>query len=216
MKPKFSLLAFSLLLVAGLAVLSAGAQAKEFRAQLRLKAGESYTAYVASDTNTVQTVQGNQLAVRQSMTLGYTYDVLDVDASGVTSLNMTINSVQFKVESPQGRLEWSSAAGQPSSPPPAAAAALSAFVGATISMKLSPEGRVLEVSGLDAIYDRMLTAMNPPDEATKSMMKKVLSEQFGDNAINGMMQDISEAYLGRTVNVGDSWPVKMTIAMGFR
>lgn len=202
------------LLVVMMAALGSQVAATEFRPQLRLEAGKTYTAYVSSDTLTSLSIQGQSLVTRQLMEMAYTYDVIAIDASGAAAVEMTFDKMRVKMEGPQGNFAWSGSVDQAQLPPPPPLAGLAAMVGATLTMKLTPDGRTSELQGLDALYNRMIEGMPLPAEVSREEFRQSLIDQFGDDAMGGALQNLSGAYPDHPINIGDSWPMNLTMSKG--
>jgi len=181
--------------------------------RLRLKEGESYRQRMTTDQKISQTIQGQQLDMAQKMGMEFTYDVLKVNADGTARVKVTYTGVLFEQDGPMGKIRYDSA-----NPPETVhplAQGFAALVGQGFSMEFTPEGKVTNVEGVDAMLKHMLANMDLPDEATKADLEKKLTEQFGDQAMKEMMENMMATYPDGPVGLEDSWSKKIVVSKGF-
>jgi hypothetical protein len=180
--------------------------------QLRLEKGKTYTIRVVTDQKISQTVQGQQQDIKQTIEIKYTFDVEDVDSDGNTTVKVTYQSIRFSQVGPRGEVEYDSSNPSPNIPPEATG--LATLVGKSITVKLTPNGQVKEIKGVDEMIASMIKELNIPEDM-KSSMEKSLKEQFGDEALKEMMESNVIEYPKKSVASGDTWSNKVTVSKGF-
>jgi len=200
----------SLVVAVTLAVFAAGC-ANKVRLMVRLNEGDAYHLQVAMDQKITQTIKGQTQTMDQRMTFGYDLDVEEVDAEGNSWVNMTYRSLAVAIDGPMGKIEYDSA--NPPKELPPFMKGFAAMVGAGLSMKLTPAGRVTEVKGMDKMWRRVLEGV--PDGPMKEGMAKSMKNQFGDSALRDIMRNGMVVFPDEPVGVGDSWRRKTAVKKGF-
>jgi hypothetical protein len=180
---------------------------------LRLKEGQTYKTNFVSDQTIKQTIQGQQLDMKQTMGFIYSFAVQKVDSQGTADCRVVYESVLFKQEGPTGPTEYDSA--NPPETVPAQAKPFAALVGQGFTMRVGSTGKVTEVKGADAIMDKVLQAVEIPEGAMRDTMREQLKGQFGDDAARAQMEQVLAIYPDKPVGVGDSWTRKIAIATGY-
>lgn len=209
-KALFAVLA--ILLVVSL-VAACGPDTGKADLRLRLKKGETYNLRMTADQKISQTIQGQKQDIAQTIGMGYTFSVVDVEADGTASVKVTYQSVVYKQDSPLGKFEYDST--KPGTTVPDAAKGFSALVGQGFSMKISPTGTVKDVQGVDAMLTQMIAKLDLPAGPTKDALAKSLRDQFGDQALKDSMASTMNIYPDKAVGVGESWSRKIVISTGF-
>jgi hypothetical protein len=89
------------------------------------------------------------------------------------------------------------------------------LIGKSFNIKLGEYGRVKQVIGMDEVVNRIFTEMNIKDEKEKEEIKKVMKEQFGDEAITKRVERITAVYPNKDVKGGENWKEKRDISTQF-
>jgi len=190
-----------------------GKSPEKVRLRIRLEPGKSYVLRFVTDQDISQTMMNRQQNMKQTMDMTMTYDVRGVDDAGVADVKVAYSAIRFKQSGPMGTVEYDSA--KPPKTLPPQARAFSALVGQSITMKLSPRGRISDIQGAGALIDKIFKSMNPPKGRMSTMVRKGLKEQFGEESMKDMMQQMMALYPEKPVGVGDSWSSTMTVSKGF-
>jgi hypothetical protein len=201
------------LLVAVLLCAPARAQDGKLELRLRLKQGETYRVRTTVDQRINQTTGPNQQATEQTIGLGYSVAVKEVDGAGNMKVTTRYDSILFRQKGPSGAVEYDSQAEGKQVPP--AAKAFAALTGLEYGATLTPTGQVKAVEGLDAMLAEMVRKLELPDGPTKAAVQKVLAEQFGEDAMKRNVQSLFALYPEQPVAVGDSWQRKVVVTRGF-
>lgn len=191
---------------------SAPAQDK-VQLRLQLKKGQSYQQEMVTDQKISQTIQGRLLDMRQTIGMGFTYDVKDVRADGTAVVKVAYHSALLKQKGPMGTIQYDSK--NPPETVPAMAQGFAALVGQGFTMELTPEGTVTKVEGVDEMLAHIMKSIKAPDESIRATMEKKMKEQFGDEALKEIMEKMMAIYPDKPVGVGDSWRRKIVISKGF-
>jgi len=83
------------------------------------------------------------------------------------------------------------------------------------TVTLAPDGKVTAVEGLDAMFAELLRKLELADGPTKAAVQKVLTEQFGQEAMKQNLQSMFAMYPRMPVAVGESWQSRAVVSKGF-
>jgi hypothetical protein len=165
------------------------------------------------DQEIVQWLQGNETEMLQIIGMGETFKVTDVDDEGAMTIKASFGPVYMKVEGPQGTFEYDSE--DPPDEVPLPAQGMAALVGCSFTVKFTPEGKIEELTGVDEMFDKIIEAIELPDEQMKDQMIEDMKKQFGGDALKEMMENMTAIFPDEPVGVGDFWKQKMAITRGF-
>lgn len=129
--------------------------------------------------------QGQQIKGKTNMGFDISAEVADVADNGELTMKMTYDRVRMLVSMGPVQLDFDSADPDKGGNNPASAA-LAAMVGKTITVKMTPQGKVLDIEGLDQLG---------PQGAGFSKLFDQMFNYFPD----------------KPVGVGDSWEGKMKL-----
>jgi hypothetical protein len=210
---KHTLTALALLTLLALLIPSDALGTKEtVDLRFQFEEGETYALKMTMEQDVVMWINGNEQETHQTMVVTQVFDVKEVHFDGSATIEVTFDHMAMKAESPQGVFEYDSE--DPPDEVPLQAKGFAAMVGETFTMRITPEGRVTEVSGIDELYDRMLEDLELPEEM-KKMLGEQMKRQFGNEAIKGMVENFTAVLPPEPVAVGDSWSNEITLTAGF-
>ena len=204
-------LVFVLLTLAGAD--RAAAQDGKLTLRLRLKQGETYRLNTVVEQRISQTGGATPQVTEQRFAVGYAMAVEAVDAAGAMTLATKYESVAFGQKGPAGAVEYDSAKEPKVMPPPARPFA--ALVGLGFTSTVTPTGKVTAVGGLDAMFESMLKKLDLPEGPARANVRKVLTEQFGEEAMKQNLQNLFAFYPDAPVAVGDTWQRRVVVSKGF-
>ncbi len=178
--------------------------------QLNLQEGQVLGLRTTAKQVISETVMGMTIMMTQTIGMGYSYDVQEVDAArGTTWVKVTYDWVLYKIQSEFVTIEYDS--DNPPDPMPAEAQVFEALVGANFRMNVDRFGRILETEGVDDMVQTMLDNMGLPAGPTRDQAEQQLAEQYGDEAMKGQMENNLVRYPLHPVAVGDSWSHTSTV-----
>ena len=200
-------LAAFVVLVSG--VCTAGA-ADKIQYRLKLKTGEKYFIKNVNDQKITQSFMGQTQTTEQTMGFGLDMDVAAVDAAGNMDVVQKYSWVTFKQKGPMGDVVYDSA--KPSGPVPAAAQSFAALLGESMTLKITPQGQVLEVGGLKKMRENVAKKL-PAEQREQALaaLERFLSEPM----VKELTQNSMAMYPEEPVGVGDSWARKVVLSQGF-
>ena len=79
-----------------------------------------------------------------------------------------------------------------------------AIKGQSFNMKVSPEGKIIEVTGMREMAEKMIASMNLGEEF-KTTIQQSFDQQFNDASMKEQFERAFFIFPGKEVKVGDSW-----------
>jgi len=189
------------------------AQEPPINLRLHFTKGEAHQMNVTLDQTIGQTIQGRHQETRQTIGVVYTFAVEDVDAHGVATLSVHYDSVSFHAKTPAGTVDYDSS--QPPGMVPPMASGLAALVGQGYSLKTSPEGKVIQVIGLEDLLKSVLGKLNVPEGPARAAAEKALRQQINEQNMRANLQSIFAPFPDGPVTTGQSWSRKSEVSLGF-
>lgn len=175
-------------------------------------AGKKYLQTVHTVAKTSQTIDKKRMDMTQDMTLGMVLNFKDVVAEGAANVELAYRSVQMTMHIKNDAIQTDTTYDSQHPPKKAdpATAPLAALVGLKFQMKMSPEGKLLNIQGLDAMRNRLIKAMNVPPGNARATFEAMMKKQLSDEAMRKMIEKNSgftntDIYPGKPVALGESW-----------
>ena len=204
MRKRLPLLLICLLLTALFSACS-----KPVDLKLRLQPGDKRVIEITNDLTTTVTAMGNTQTQPQKGVQRYTYEVQEVDATGVAKVKVTTDM--------GGMMEqFGGGMGGDMGPMGDSFGQIGEI---TLSMKLAPDGTVQSVEGMDVVADKVVTVLKDtmqkqmgslPPEALANMgdmnsMFDGVKKMMGDEAMKKQMQGMTGFYPDQPVSLGSTW-----------
>jgi hypothetical protein len=199
------------LVALGLNLSAAGPGAGEkLDLRLHLQKGESYNLREINDQNIAQTIQGYKHDRTNWTRSEYRFDVEYVDPDGTASVKTTFSSCALKLDGPDGTFEYDSA--NPTEVENPILKFCAALIGKDFRMKITPLGRVREVTGIEAETTRILEGIYQLEYPQNAVTRAFLKNQFADQAIREKMSVMFANYPDHPVSIGDSWTGRSVVS----
>jgi len=178
--------------------------------QPRFEEGSSYAVETTMDQTMNMVVMGRSLEVDQQQSMVHRYDVRDRAADGTITLDYTTTRVRGETSMPaMGRSmsydsEDTTASGQAGR----MSRRMRSMTGHTISARLSPQGSVRAVTGVEALLDSLAAVEQDSTQA------QVLRRMMGPDAVRQQLNLSFGVYPDRPVSVGDTWTDESAVRLG--
>lgn len=205
--------AAALVLVMAVAMAGLTAAPDQLTLRLRLEKGRTYGAKMISAQKVTQSLMGQDQVIIQTVGFGYRLEVTAVDPAGVMTVQCTYDSCRFKQEGPLGAVEYDSA-----NPPewiPETAQGFAALVGLGFTVRLEPNGRTVDLAGLDTMIARMLDRMGLSEQTDKDQIAQTLKTQYGSESMKRSLGNIFIQYPEQPLGAGASWTREVRVTEGF-
>ena len=136
--------------------------------------------------------------------------VNELGPDGAATLDYRFESARWEMKSPMFTMIYDSASPETSGAgiPAPMKDVLSAMIGQSLIVVVSPQGEVRKVEGADALFDKMIKSL-PPNPAMAPMMQ-ALRNSFSNE---GMRTTLSQSYTqfpDRSLKPGDTWQSAVT------
>ncbi|MBN1507323.1 MAG: hypothetical protein JW955_10780 [Sedimentisphaerales bacterium] len=194
---------------AALVVLS-GVAGAAVRLEWRLAKGKTYYQRAVMDQQITQTVMEQEQKMEQAFGIGQKLQVLDVDAQGNMRIQHTYLWTRVKQDNPLVQVDYDSSK---SSPVPAGAEGFAALVGQSYTVMLTPQGKVLDVNGVEQVSEAVLKRL--PGGAGALAMNPV-AMYIDKERVKQMTESNMAIYPDKPVSAGDSWSREMAVMTGWR
>lgn len=192
----------------------ASASEEGLELQLRLQENATYRLRVIIDQQIEQEVLGESISLNQSIGMEYRYDVTAIDDDGIATVDVIYDWLSYEQSGgPAGDVSYDS-----DNPPDEInplALGYAGLVNQGFSMKMTPTGQVIEVTGIDAMLDSLLSQLDMPSGPEADAILESVRSQFGEEAMTSTLEQITNIYPDGPIEVGDSWSRTFTVDTGF-
>ena len=158
-----------------------------------------------SDQDISQTINGSNGSVNQKIGFEYLYSIASVDADGNTWADIEYTWVLYEQKTLMNKVAYDSS--NPPAEVPPEALGYSVMVGKGFSILISPDGEVVEVEGLDELYDAVLDELDIDDWELRQQLELLLETSFGEEAIKESCGELVFSSPDEPIRVGESWSV---------
>ncbi len=179
--------------------------------RLKFNAGEVYTITSTIDQDIAQEIPDQPIKFHQTIQMGLNCLVKSVDTDGNYNLDVTYQSLMYKITGLLQPIDYDSKAADNKDFP------LAGLVGQTYQVTLAPNGKILDVQGADQIVDRLVDDIQAqvPAEVKSLLSKDALKYQFGDKATQEMMMNVICTFPDHRVENGDHWQQEFALKYGY-
>ncbi|MBD3271141.1 MAG: hypothetical protein GF384_01220, partial [Elusimicrobia bacterium] len=181
--------------------------------RLSLREGLSFYTTITMNQMITETVQNKTQKSYQNYGIGCVFNVINVREGGLAEVTVTYKDISVKQTTPHSTIEYDS-----SNPPqeiPVNAIGFHALVGQKFSMVLMPLGGVLEVNGMDRVFDAMVKQIEDKGHYMSATDKDRIQNQFGEDAMKEMIEQMVAIYPDHPVKINDSWSKEIVLFKGF-
>ncbi|MGE5557489.1 MAG: DUF6263 family protein [Bacillota bacterium] len=179
--------------------------------RLNLEKGKTYRVTITAETRAIQEVLGNKQIINRDLSMTFEYFIQDAAANGAYTVKTTYAAIKYKQDSPLGIIEYDSSVSQKDLP--LAMRGLAALVGQSLTIKMTPRGKILNIQGLDTIFNRMAETLGTDVDGSATVEN--LQEEYGEEALQEMLENSMGFYPENPVGTGESWPSRGVVDKGF-
>jgi hypothetical protein len=190
-----------------LATAIGSASGQDVTLQYRWTKGEEIRhRFVQQTTTTVTGLPvGASGGVEANMTQVVRTTVDDVAADGAATLHYAYESARWETNTPTGTMVFDTASSDPANAgfPSAVRDMLTAMVGESFVVVMTPSGQITKVDGIDRLMEKMFKSFQP-DPATVPLME-TLKNNFSEDAIRKALTQASIQFPQQPLKPGDTW-----------
>jgi len=182
--------------------------------KFNMKKGDKYKVVVTSAQKITEDINGQKMNIDQTSKTSYLYNVTDVASDGTTTINIKFDGISIKMANENQTYEFDSS--KANDEKDAQGTAYKALVGQSFIIKISKDGKVQEIAGVDKIFSNIIDTLQISDQNTKDTLTETIKQSFGDEALKQNFGSMTEMYPeNKKIKVGDSWENKETISVGY-
>ncbi|MDV3426271.1 MAG: DUF6263 family protein [Bacillota bacterium] len=182
--------------------------------KFNVKKGDKYKVVVTSAQKISEEISDQKMNIDQTLKTSYLYNVTDVDSNGTATVDIKYDAVSVKTAAGNQTYEFDSS--KPNDKADVQGSAYKALVGQSFTVKISQDGSIKEIKGIDKLFTNIIDKLQISDQKTKDTLTDTLKQSFGDDAMKQSLGSMTEMYpKNKKIKVGDSWEDKQTISVGY-
>ncbi len=183
---------------------------EKIKYQMRFKAGEKYYLRIITEQKISQTIRGQEQNIEQTIGLGYDFDVDNVEPNGNVWVSYTYRWAKFIQKRAGGKVVYDSS--KKGLPVPPIAQGFAALLEESFSLKITPQGRVEEVKGIQAVRNNVGKKL--PEGPMKEVMMVGLKQFINEEGIKELTESSMAIYPEKPVGIGGSWRKTFALTQG--
>ena len=152
--------------------------------------------------------------MKQDVSHTITFDIVlkveKVDPFGDATVNVKYSSIKLKQTSPLGPIEYDSS--NPSGEMNPVTKVFDSMVGQEMTVILTPKGTIKSIKGLDELSSKIIDSAGTPEGPDRDIIQQTIKENFGDEAMQGMLGNVTGNLPGKPVSIGETWTNKTVIS----
>lgn len=183
--------------------------AQRTKLSLSLKKGQSYYIESSTEQDIKSYITDTAQVIKQNFTIGYTFDVVNVDASEIAEIKVTYSKVSFKQDGSMGVIEYNS--DNPPEEIDPLAKAYKMLYNKTFTMKMTAKGSITGIDGIEPMIDSMIVDLELSDEENNGKIIEGIKKQYGEESMISYFENILAIYPEKKVKVGEAWSKKFSV-----
>jgi hypothetical protein len=174
--------------------------ADKYTLEYNLEKGKTYTQRMVMDMNMSMNAMGQDIKVNTNTEMVVNFDVLNKN-NDVYDVQVTYKKIKINVTGPA--IYSIDSDSTETSSDKNSAGVIKSLVGIPIDVQLTKQGKVVSVSGVDKLTEKIHNVANPQFE-------QMFSAQFSEKAIQKLIEQ-SSFFPEKPVAIGDTWEITSTI-----
>ncbi|MDW3192707.1 MAG: DUF6263 family protein [Cytophagales bacterium] len=179
--------------------------------QLNLKAGESYKQVTFNDASITQEIMGQSMEINLAVNSSMIFKVVNANRDDY-DMEVSFESMKLSMGSMQATMEFDSENPEEGD---AFSQIMSGVIGKSFNIKMSKSGKVLELSGIEAMWEAAFSDQNI-SAAEKAQIMTQLNQTYGSEAVKGNIEMVSAIFPEQKVSKGDQWTNEVNINSGMK
>ena len=152
-------------------VTSDGYAAEKLDLKLRLKPGQKHSMRIITENKISHTIMGQQQKINHHKIVELEFEVKEVEPNGTASVKVAYLSLEEKTESNHGEFEYDSTKPETFEGNPLATS-YNAMIGQGFTIRVSVDGKIVQLKGIDKMYERMAEKIVDAEDKLLSKRKK--------------------------------------------
>jgi len=175
----------------------------------RLEKGQNYVLQTSVERKTAQTVSGKTENLEQTTGFECHFVIQDVEQDGSAWVNYSYKKANIKLKAPGVDVVFDSTK---DTKLPLQALSLALLLGESYYFKMTPQGKVERINGLDMVLTNMKAKI--PSVQGRDKIAESFRRQMDEQAVRKEMERIFAIYPQSAVAVGEPWQTSEVLAEG--
>lgn len=171
--------------------------------EYELRKGDVFTIEQKAEQHITQSLDDTSHELTNRVSGVIQFQVME-QSDSTYLLEFMFNDLIFKIESSLQGVLLDVHAGEPEARD-AQAAIFNALLNTPVQMKLSRQGKILEVVGGEQMISKVLEKSGLPEGFSRNVLKKSLEQQYGSEALAESYEQMTYFYPGKPVDKNDQW-----------
>ena len=183
--------------------------------RLRLEPGRTYRLETETTQRIERRIAGRERMTEQTVGLGQSFEVLEVDLAGDHRLEVTFVSIRMRQQGPGLSYDYDSRESGRRAPLPPPLRGVPLLIGRSFEAVVGPRGEVRGVAGMDALLQQVAAEIDLPTDRMRQQAALMLYKFFNDEAMAGSLERAMAFYSDGPVAVGSTWERTGDVHDGF-
>lgn len=180
----------------------------KFNPSLKLPKGAIYNGSITSEMNIERTYENSTEKIKETTIYEFHLEVTEVRTDGNMAVQLIFDRIYSKSDNNGAVNEYDSKKIGGMSYPAAT------IVGLAIGMVLTPRAKVAEISGLDAVHEKMIGLFGEQTDEWKNQYRETLQQTFGENTLKQMFERQLDYFPNGPIAVGETWTKQFDMSIG--
>ena len=185
--------------------------AKKYDLELQLKKGDVYYQNMTSTSHMKQSFQGVDQIVDMESSTSAKFEVASV-ADNNYKFDVSFEWLEMSIKS--GLMNQSFSSKDTGKEANIISLVLGEMTKSSFIVTMTPKGKVIDVSGIDELYDSALSQFPEMNEMQKQQVRNQMSQAYGKEAIKGNIEQLSAIFPNKKVSVNDTWTSTIELKSG--
>lgn len=172
--------------------------------QYRLKIGDSMTVSQKATQHIAQDEEGTQHNIQNTLEENYTFNVISKTDSTYI-LNFRFNTFKLKTVSNKFGTLVDIDTAKVLEDEDTEGLIYSGLTASPLEIEMSKSGKIIRVSGTEAMIDRMISQAGVEDEFTKQLMIESMKSDFGSESLSKSFEQFTYIYPTTPLKEGATW-----------
>lgn len=180
--------------------------------QLNLEDGQTYHQVMTSKSTIVQSFQGQEMEMFMTITGGLTYTVKGKEDDAFL-IDLMYDSLIMVMKTPGQEIVMSSESEDTTD---MYGGMMQAFTGKAFTIKMNQTGEIIDVTGLENLYEGMADEYPMMTEEQKQQFREQMKDALGKNAMKNNLEMATAIFPDEPVMIGDTWQIVTQMAKPFK
>ncbi|MDR2037896.1 MAG: DUF6263 family protein [Bacteroidales bacterium] len=190
---------------------SACSNNEKYTLEYHLSKGDVFKQQMTMDMLLTQKMQGQEIKISTLMTMDIHYDVTDVQ-DDIYMMDMKFDGIKMDMDMGVMKMSFDSNTTETTATANNLSPMFKAIVGQSFQMTVNKKGKIQSISGFENMITAMISALDGGmDESTKQQIVAQFGQQFSDEKMKSMFEQISAYFPENQVAIGESWQADMMV-----